>query len=164
MNNLVIWNGILSGFAIGIYVFLQLWVTGKPLGVSTGYGYLCVMYSKDPYFCVNEEYSSQNFWRLWFILGIFLGGLIAALTSPDFNYALQWNMGEYYDANLPSNIYLKLLVLFFAGILIGLGARMANGCTSAHAIYGVACLSLHSLIIAILFFVSATITGQILFS
>ena len=165
MSNLVIWQGAIGGFAIGFYVFLQLWFTGKPLGASTGYGYLCVTYSSDKYFCVNEneEYSPNNMWRLWFIVGICLGGALAAITSPHFEFAIKFTMGVYYDAILPDNPYLKSIILFFSGILVGLGARMANGCTSAHAIYGVACLSGNSFVTATLFFLSATLTGQILF-
>ena len=163
MNDLIIWHGAVAGVAIGFYVFVQLWVTGRPLGASTGYGYLCILYSKDKYFCINRDYAPQNIWRLWFLIGILLGGIIAAVTSPDFEYTFSSSMGAYYDKALPDNLYLKLEVLFIAGIFVGFGARMANGCTSAHAIYGIGCLSLHSFILSVLFFVSATATGQLLF-
>ena len=87
MTEVVIWDGWIGGIAIGLYAILQVLLTGKLLGVSTGYGNLCSLASRLPFF--NQgRYSQPNSWRLWFIIGIPLGGLLASLTSPG---SLKWS-------------------------------------------------------------------------
>lgn len=161
--DVAIWSGVFAGVAIGLYSTVQLWVSGYALGVSTAYGNFCAFVSKSKFFSSGEFVDPWN-WRLFFILGIVPGGALAALTTPGFEYSLSMSMGEHYDEALPDSPMLKSLVLFFGGALLGLGARMANGCTSGHAIAGVSMLNVNSIVLAVLFFVSATVTGQILLS
>ena len=68
-------------------------------------------------------------WRYSFLLGLSLGGLIGSVIVPD---AI--------DRVHPTS----LARLVLAGLLIGLGARLGNGCTSGHGICGVGRLSLRS--------------------
>ena len=79
-----------------------------------------------------------------FAMGIALGGFIAAnfLTAEPIEF-------------LPAS-YLSIggaARLFIGGILIGFGARYAGGCTSGHAINGIANLNLPSLLATLFFFV-----------
>jgi hypothetical protein len=61
--------------AIGLVVSLFAWLLGKSLGVSTGYGVACAMGSPLAFFRA-REYGER--WRLAFIVGLPLGGLVAA--------------------------------------------------------------------------------------
>ena len=51
-----------------------------------------------------------------------------------------------------------LVIIVFGGFLVGFGARYAGGCTSGHAISGLADLQLPSLVAVIGFFVGGLIT------
>lgn len=49
-------------------------------------------------------------------------------------------------------------VLLVAGVLVGLGTRMANGCTSGHGVCGIPRLSLRSIVATCVFMASAMAT------
>jgi uncharacterized membrane protein YedE/YeeE len=53
-----------------------------------------------------------------------------------------------------------------AGLLVGLGTRLCNGCTSGHGLYGMSRLSKRSIIATLTFFsvavLTATIVGTVL--
>ena len=163
MFEVIVWPGWLGGLAIGLYMLLQHWMTNQPLGCSMSYGNLCGFVSRASYFH-RGEFARLNNWRLWFILGIPLGGLGATLTSNDGMWRASFSMGEMYDRVLPQVLWAKALVLAGAGVLMGLGARLAGGCTSGHALTGLSFLNPTSLLVAVLFFAGGTATVQIMFN
>lgn len=65
---------------MGVYVLVQLLLSGKLLSVTTGFGNVCSFVSHIPFFH-SGDYKAVNNWLLWFIIGIPLGGLLAAATS-----------------------------------------------------------------------------------
>jgi len=75
-------------------------------------------------------------WRTLLLLGIVLGGLAYALLAgaPDAGMSYSW-----LDAHL--SMAGEVAVLFGAGLLIGVGARTAGGCTSGHGLTGSALAS-----------------------
>lgn len=162
MFEVIIWPGWFGGAAIGVYLVLQHWLSNRPLGCSMSYGNLCGFVSRASYFH-RGEFARLNNWRLWFLLGIPLGGLIATLTSNDGMWRPSFSMGELYDRVLPQALWAKGLVLMAGGVLMGLGARLAGGCTSGHALAGISLLNPTSLLVAALFFVGGTATVQIMF-
>ena len=52
-------------------------------------------------------------------------------------------------------------MLIIAGVLVGAGTRLGNGCTSGHGICGLARLSLRSMVAVLVFMVTAFITVYI---
>ncbi len=161
MTEVIVWSGWVGGLAVGMYALFQLYVTGKPLGVSTGYGNVCSFVSKADFFR-QGDYEQPNNWRLWFIIGLPLGGLLAALTSPG-EVVASFSVGQMYDSVLPQALWAKGLALMLGGVLIGYGSRMANGCTSSHAIAGISLLNPPSVLAAAGFFVGGVIMVQLLF-
>lgn len=161
MTEVVVWSAWLGGVAVGLYGLGQFLLTNKLLGVSTGYGNICSLASRQEFFRVGA-YSERLNWRLFFLLGIPLGGLIAALTSPR-PFGFSFSVGPMYDSVLPQALWAKGLVLGAGGFLMGLGARMADGCTSGHAISGVALLNWPSALAAAGFFAGGIIAVQTLF-
>ncbi|MEW6765340.1 MAG: YeeE/YedE thiosulfate transporter family protein [Pseudomonadota bacterium] len=157
--DLILWNAWLAGGAIGLYVLLQYWLTGRPLGCSSPLGQACGVVSRLPYFQAGE-FSPAGQWRLWFIAGLPLGGLYAALSAGQVGWVT--SMGTAYDVMLPEAGWLKALVLFVGGVLIGLGARMAGGCTSGHTLVGVALLNPANVLASALFFVGGLMTVHVL--
>jgi uncharacterized membrane protein YedE/YeeE len=80
-------------------------------------------------------------WRTLLVLGIVLGGLGYALLAgaPDAGSSYSW-----LDAHL--SLGGEVAVLFGAGLLIGVGARTAGGCTSGHGLTGSALASPASIV------------------
>jgi hypothetical protein len=52
-------------------------------------------------------------------------------------------------------------ILFAGGTLLGLGARIAGGCTSGHSIHGLATLQLSALVVTIGFIVMGALSTYI---
>jgi uncharacterized membrane protein YedE/YeeE len=75
-------------------------------------------------------------WRALLLLGIVLGGLAYALLAgaPDAGRSYSW-----LDEHL--SLGGEVAALFGAGLLIGVGARTAGGCTSGHGLTGSALAS-----------------------
>jgi uncharacterized membrane protein YedE/YeeE len=161
MQEVIVWPGAIAGALIGVFLVAQYWLTGKPLGCSTAYGNVCGVVSKAPFFH-SGEYTNLNNWRLWFVLGLPLGGLLGSLTSGGLP-VLSFDMGTLYESVLPQSLWLRALYLVFGGSLIGLGARLAGGCQSGHSINGMALLNPPSFIASIGFFVGGIVVVQALF-
>jgi len=145
------WPWWLGGIVIGLLVPLMYYLFNTPLGVSTGYGNLVkIILPKTKLKWLNSENFADRFnWRLFFILGMVIGGFISAraMGSP----LVTLDMGIFTQSvNWP---FLELILwFFFGGLLLGLGARIAGGCTSGHSIHGIANFQLSG-VIATAFFV-----------
>jgi uncharacterized membrane protein YedE/YeeE len=163
MTEVSVWPGWLAGGLIGLYTVVQYWASNRQLGCSLAYGSLCGLFSRASFFHTGELALPVN-WRVWFVLGLPLGGLLAALTSADAGPELTWSMGGLYESVLPAAVWARGLILFAGGILMGYGARLAGGCTSGHAIAGCALVSPPSLVAAAGFFAGALATVQLLFN
>ncbi len=161
MTEVIVWSGWVGGLAVGLYALFQFIVSGKHLGVSTGFGNACSYFSKLSFFH-KGDYENPNNWRLWFLIGLPLGGLLAALTSPG-EITLSFSLGAMYDQVLPQALWAKGLVLLVGGVMIGYGSRLAGGCTSGHAIAGLSLLNWPSLLAAAGFFVGGIVAVQLLF-
>lgn len=174
MDNVALWvdetilGGVIGGAAIGLFVVLFFWTTGKAVGASTAYGNVCAIGSRMPFFRGGDYEKILN-WRLMFWLGLPLGGLVAMLTSPDAVSRGPFYMGERYEtlfaAMLPGGgtLWLKGGMLFVGGTLLGLGSRMAGGCQSGHSICGMSQLNPPSLVASIGFFAGGIIAVQVMF-
>lgn len=159
---ILVWEAWIAGIVLGSFVVTHFWLMGKPAGCSTGYGNLCGMLtSKVEYFRVGE-YAKINNSKLWFLLGIPIGGLLSTLTSPE-PWALSFSMGMY-DEILPQTDAGKAIWLMFGGALLGFGARLAGACTTGHALVGGAMLNPPSLLAGAVFFASAFLTTNFLFT
>lgn len=165
----------IAGPLIGLTVPLLLLVGNKTFGISSSFQHICaaVMPKKFPYF--NYNWWKDGKWHLQLALGITLGGVIAALFIPD-NYAINLssntvaalqNLGiTNFNGFVPVELFSwsnlssipGVLMLVVGGFLIGFGTRYAAGCTSGHAITGLATLQKASLIAVIGFFVGGIIS------
>jgi len=80
--------------------------------------------------------------RLGFVLGLLLAGVIGSIVAPS-------RFG---------GTPVELPLVGVAGLLVGFGTRLGNGCTSGHGVCGLSRLSLRSLVATMTFMVVAAIT------
>jgi uncharacterized membrane protein YedE/YeeE len=160
-DTLTLWPAWLGGVAIGTFLTLLLWATGKVLGVSSAYGEACGLLGSDYFRDPARGYGRS--WRLFFVAGLPLGGAFAHL-SAGLPWRPSWDMGALYERALPAALAPRLALLLLGGVLIGVGARMAGGCQSGHAIAGVALRNPPSLLAGAGFFVGGVVAVQALFA
>lgn len=141
-------NWLLYGILIGLFVPITLVFGNKQFGISSALQNLCsVLIPKTKKVFLNEELKINN-WKIYFVLGIVIGGLLASnvFTESSIKYLPE----HYYSLS-------GVVILFAGGILVGFGTRYANGCTSGHSITGLSLLKLSSLVATISFFVGGLI-------
>ncbi len=146
-----------AGPLIGLMVPTLLILREKQFGLSSSYrALLSRIFKKIPYF--NYDYKLDNF-QVQLIIGIFLSGLTAHFILPNESPE---NLSDY--GKIASTIYTVKNALFFllSGILVGFGARYANGCTAGHCIMGVSQMSRASIISTICFFIGGLISSYLL--
>ncbi len=161
------WPWWVAGPLIGLVVPLLLVLGNKAFGVSANLRHACAMVPTDVDF-FRYDWKKQG-WHLAFALGIMLGGFatviflmnpeplrVAASTQQDLAGLGVATDGGYAPAALFGLSALftwrGLLLIVGGGFLVGFGARWAGGCTSGHAIHGLATLQLPSLVAVIGFF------------
>lgn len=166
------WPWYVAGPLIGIVVPALFLIGGKQFGLSENLRHVCAMLpGKTEFF--NYDWKNGA-WNLTLILGIMIGGLIGStfLGNPDpiaISDATKSDLAllgiTQFDGLLPSDIFSLeglastrgLIMIVLGGFLVGFGARYAGGCTSGHAISGLADLQLPSLIAVIGFFAGGLI-------
>lgn len=162
------WPWAVAGLLIGLIVPTLFLIGGKRFAISSNLRHLCAMAGASaPLF--RYDWRRQGAWNLTFALGLGLGGWIAAtfLTStPDVAIAAATaadlrgmgltDLGGLAPRELASWAALASargwLTLGLGGFLVGFGARWAGGCTSGHAISGLAAFRLSSLLAVVGFF------------
>jgi uncharacterized membrane protein YedE/YeeE len=147
------WPWWLAGPLIGLTVGLLLIFGGRSLGVSSTFRHLCTLAfpkSRLPYLAHNDV--REKAWSLLFVLGIALGAFIAVRF-------LSAKSVEFLPAHY--HTYSGALKLLAGGVLIGFGTRWARGCTSGHAIMGLASLQKPSLYAVLSFFAGGLLAAGI---
>ncbi|MFH4436171.1 YeeE/YedE family protein [Vibrio diabolicus] len=131
MLNVIPWNSLFGGLLLGISATILLLVNGKIAGIS---GIMNGIMSPK-----KGDYS----WRLLFAVGMIAGGLISVLML---------------GVAVPSTANLSLGMVIAAGLLVGIGTRLGNGCTSGHGICGMGRLSKRSIVATCVFMAVAGLT------
>lgn len=120
-----------GGVLIGLSATLLLWLNGRVAGVSGILG--GVLFPR----------PGDVSWRVAFLVGLIAaGGLYMALVP---------------GAPLPRTDFSRT-GLIIAGLLVGFGTRMGNGCTSGHGVCGLGRLSMRSLAAVMTFMATAIAT------
>jgi hypothetical protein len=173
------WAWYVAGPIIAFVMFL-LYYFGERFGVSSNLETFCSIGGAGKFVDYFKIDWKENVWNLIFVAGAIVGGFISYYwlsstesvqlnpqTVQDLAAIGIQNAGDQY---LPNEIFsvsamlsLKgFLILLFAGILVGFGARWAGGCTSGHAIVGLSNLELPSLISVIGFFIGGLVMTWII--
>lgn len=117
-------NAILGGALIGIAASLMMLFNGRVTGIS---GIVAG---------VIRPRKLDVSWRIYFLMGLLLGGIVLKFFRPDvFVQASSALWGDY----------------VFAGLLVGFGTLLSNGCTSGHGVCGISRMSVRSIVATITF-------------
>jgi uncharacterized membrane protein YedE/YeeE len=116
-------RGAVGGALIGLSASLILVLNGRVTGIS---GVLNALMQAVP--------GVELAWRALFVAGLIGGGLLAMAFVPAAATAA------------PS-----LVPTIVAGVLVGVGTRLGNGCTSGHGVCGLSRMSGRSLVATLTF-------------
>jgi len=123
------WTSFLGGMLIGLSAALLLLFSGKVAGIS---GVIAGL--------LNPKIQESS-WRIVFIIGM----IISVFFVTPFGYELP----DVSDNNI--------LLVALAGLLVGFGTRLGNGCTSGHGIVGMGRFSKRSIAATCLFMTAAIV-------
>ena len=155
------WPWWLGGICIGLLVPAMYYFFNTPLGVSTGYrNILKIMLPGSKLRYLNSAECLDVFnWRFFFLTGIIVGAFISARVS-----GLAWFTGEMgiFTTRLDWSFLSQAVWFLGGGLLLGLGARIAHGCTSGHSIHGIANLDRASIITTLFFVIGGIITVHLI--
>lgn len=122
----------LGGMMIGAASALLLIFNGRIAGIASITGGL-----------LGGAPAGDRRWRLAFVGGLLLGGLLLALLLP-----------TAFEATPPTS----WLTLALGGVIVGFGTRLGSGCTSGHGVCGISRLSARSLVATATFMVTGFMT------
>ncbi|WP_170331358.1 YeeE/YedE family protein [Ruegeria arenilitoris] len=131
MNPEWIW-GLIGGLLIGLGAAVYLLGNGRIMGASGILGGL-----------VDGSGKSEAKERLAFIAGVIVMPLLLKpLIAPQ----------------AATHLTSDLAVVIIAGLLVGIGTRIANGCTSGHGVCGISRFSLRGMVATVFYILAGGIT------
>jgi hypothetical protein len=172
------WPWYVAGPLIGLTVPTLLIIGNKSFGISSSLRHVCAacLPANIPFFKYDWK---KEIWNLFFVLGIFFGGMIAMnlLANPEpmhISSRLSAELAGYgvtdYNGLVPKQLFnwkalltLKGFLLIVAGgFMVGFGTRYAGGCTSGHAIMGLSTLQWPSLVATCCFMAGGFIMANLI--
>ncbi|WP_416136348.1 YeeE/YedE family protein [Cypionkella sp.] len=126
--------GFVGGLMIGGAAAVYLLYNGRVMGASGIIG----------------ELVDRSDWSNWAERLVFLAALIGV------PYLLSLLIGG--ETHLTQN----WLVIVLAGLLVGVGTRLANGCTSGHGVCGISRLSLRGIVATLIYVLAGGLTMALL--
>ena len=123
--------GLVGGLFIGLGGLVLLIFNGRIMGASGILGQL-----------IDGKQDTENLGRILFLIGVIAAPLII-LQFSDFS-----------TTNVTSNT----IQLVLAGLSVGAGTRIANGCTSGHGVCGISRLSLRGLLATAVYIAAGALT------
>ena len=126
---------LLGGMLIGLSSAILMLVKGRIAGISGIFEGLL------------RPIPGEIRWRLLFIGGLCLGGIIMFQFLPE-------------RFNLESER--SLLMIALAGLLVGIGVHVGCGCTSGHGVCGISRISMRSIVAVPTFMLSGAIVVWLL--
>ena len=152
-------NPYLAGIGLVLILLSAFVVMGRGLGASGAlssfvtFGVNAVSPAHAQSNAFYEEYlgtpngNPLNDWLVFEIVGVLIGGLISGLTAG--------RVRRMVDNGARITVSARMICAFGGGVLMGVGSKMARGCTSGQGLTGGALLSVGSWVFMIAVFASA---------
>jgi len=160
------WSPYVVGAGIGVLSWITFLLSNRPLGASTAFAKSAGMIE----LAINRENAGQMpyyqkikpkvDWQWMIVFGLAIGSFLSAFFSGRLAVLI---VPPVFAGAFGADALFCFAIVLFGGILIGLGARWAGGCTSGHGISGTLQLSLVSWIAVICFFVSGIVVAALIF-
>lgn len=160
------WSPYAVGIGIGILSWLAFVLSDKPIGCSTAFARTSGMVERlfrgrrvieKPYY---QKFPPAVDWEWMLVVGILVGAFLSAKLSGEFQAT--W-IPPLWESSFGSSIGKRWIVALIGGVLLGLGARWAGGCTSGHGISGTLQLAVSSWLAVMGFFVGGIATAMVIF-
>ncbi len=160
------WSPYAAGIGIGVVCWLAFVLLDKPLGCSTAFARTSGMLERlvrgaktleRPYY---QKFAPVVDWEWMLVLGVVIGAFLSALLSGDFS--LQWTSAGW-EAAFGETPLARWAVAMVGGIIMGIGARWAGGCTSGHGISGSLQLAVSGWLAVTCFFAGGIATAMLIF-
>jgi len=126
-------SALVGGGLIGLAASVLLIGSGRIAGISGIVGGIL------------SRTAGDVLWRSLFILGLLTAGVVAALWAPG-------TIGAS-PRSLPT--------LVAAGLIVGVGTRLGNGCTSGHGVCGISRFSVRSIVATITFIAAGMLSVRL---
>ena len=137
-------QGALGGLLIGLSAVTLMASLGRIAGISGMVSGL-----------IFDRFTAESAWRLAFVLGLLSGPLLLVVLNGSFG-----NVAGNPEAVVGNPIGgVPLMVV--AGLLVGLGSGIGNGCTSGHGVCGIARLSPRSILATLVFLLTGVVTAYV---
>ena len=141
------WNPYLAGVALGLVLLATFLIMGNGLGASGAanrIGVTALGTVASGHVAGNPQMASLRAggahpldnWLVFEVLGVFLGGLVAAYSAG--------RLGRRVLKGPRISVAMRLTLAVTGGVIMGIAARLARGCTSGQALSGGATLSVGS--------------------
>lgn len=160
------WSPYLAGAGIGLLAVCTFYFSNKPIGASGAYAKAAGQIAKRiapkhteelPYF---KEKTTTLDWEFFFVCSAIAGGFLGALSGGELTGRA---VPPLWEGRFGSDLWVRLLVTFCGGAVMGYGARLAGGCTSGHGISGTLQLSVGSWIALVCFFAGGVVVAYLMF-
>ena len=165
------WPWYVAGPLIGLMVPVLLIFGGKMFGISSNLRHACAAAFPGRIEFFQYDWKRRGIWNLTFALGVVIGGFLAVTLFPHPEPTIGISEGARaqlsaigisdFTGLMPDDVFTweglaslpGVIMIAVGGFLVGFGARYAGGCTSGHAISGLADLQVPSLVAVIGFFI-----------
>jgi hypothetical protein len=152
------WNPYVAGVGLGLVLLASFVVMGRGLGASgavastitAGLDAVAPSHvANNPAFAeyLKEGTSPLMDWLVFEVLGVFVGGFLSGTLAHRVKTTVE------HGPRITSNK--RLMFAFVGGVLMGVGAKLARGCTSGQALTGGALLNAGAWLTMIMIFVGA---------
>ena len=172
------WPWYVAGPLIGLFVPALLLLGNRQFGVSSNFRHLCAAMAPGRIEFFRYDWRNAGLWNLAFLVGIFTGGLIAsrllgvsdAAITPGTRSALAAAGVRDFSGLVPADLFSwsslrtvrGAILIAGGGFLVGFGTAYAGGCTSGHAISGLAVFERASVVAVIAFFAGGLLCTHLL--
>jgi len=142
------WNPYLSGFGLGLVLLASFVIMGRGLGASGAFttAIATAVHRVAPAHAENNAFYAEYLgdgsrsplkdWLVFEVLGVFVGGFISGVLAN----RLKLTVEKGPRIGTPW----RLVFAFIGGALMGIGAKIALGCTSGQALTGGSLLNVGS--------------------
>lgn len=143
------WSPYLAGCLAGIVLIFFTWLSEKSFNALISFSKISSLIERRllPASFVSSEYNERFAsiidWQSMFLIGLFIGVFISAITSKTFQFKVVPDM---WRSRYGSSIFKRLFFSFFGGMIAVFGAKLAGGCFITYWFSGVAQLALSGFI------------------